>query len=105
VPAGGAAAVSITADTSVREVDGLFGGHLTATGADVHIVTPSDAGVHWQNSVLEFLPDDGLFYAAIGHQPVACEAPRTYRETWNQAAYGPALPEQGLGVQAAGPKA
>jgi len=40
VPAGGTAQVSITADTSVGDVDGFFGGHLTATGTDVRVTTP-----------------------------------------------------------------
>ena len=39
VPAGGSAAVTITADTSIGEVDGLFGGYLTATGTDTVVTT------------------------------------------------------------------
>jgi len=40
VPAGGSADVMLTADTSVGEVDGFFGGYLTATGPDTVVTTP-----------------------------------------------------------------
>lgn len=40
VPAGGSAQVSLTVDTSIGEVDGYFGGYLTATGQDVQVTTP-----------------------------------------------------------------
>jgi subtilisin family serine protease len=40
VPAGGAATVSITADTRIGNLDGLAGGRLTATAGDVVVQTP-----------------------------------------------------------------
>ncbi|WFE23891.1 S8 family serine peptidase [Solwaraspora sp. WMMD937] len=44
VPAGGTAAVTLTADTSVGGPDGYYSGHLVATGAGQRVVTPF--GVH-----------------------------------------------------------
>ena len=40
VPAGGDAAVTVTADTSKGTTDGYLGGELTATGGDVSVQTP-----------------------------------------------------------------
>lgn len=40
VPAGGSAQVSLSADTSVGELEGFFTGYLTATGPDVQVSTP-----------------------------------------------------------------
>ena len=40
VPAGGEAAVSVTADTRLGNVDGVAGGRLTATSGDVVVQTP-----------------------------------------------------------------
>jgi hypothetical protein len=43
VPAGGSAEVSIDVDTSVGDVDGFFGGYLTATAPDGIVVTTAFA--------------------------------------------------------------
>ncbi|MDG4767770.1 S8 family serine peptidase [Solwaraspora sp. WMMD406] len=44
VPAGGTADVTVTTDTSVEGPDGVYSGHLVATGGDVDVVTPF--GIH-----------------------------------------------------------
>jgi subtilisin family serine protease len=68
VPAGGSADVSLTADTGVGDVDGLFGGHLTATGPDGLVVsTPFgvDREVESYDVTLAHTGRDGL--PARGH--------------------------------------
>ena len=40
VPAAGSAQVTLTVDTSIGELDGFFGGYLTATADGVRVVTP-----------------------------------------------------------------
>lgn len=80
VPAGGQASTTVTTDTKIDTVDGLYSGVITATGGDREVRTPIAVNreVESYDVTVNFLDHDGKLTDLYGYRFVDVNNPKAY---------------------------